>query len=66
MTDVFLDQKRVNVCEQTVKTWYCLYRVFIKINSLLIEKDICDLEMFQVSFRVFMCAFNLEISSFFW
>ena len=38
--DIFLDQKRVNVCEDTVKT--APRRVFTHIYSLQIEKDICD------------------------
>ena len=36
---VFLNQKRVNVCEPTRRHLYC---VFTYISSLLIEKDICD------------------------
>jgi len=39
ITDVFLDQTRVNVCEHMRRH---LYRVFTYIYSLLAEKDICD------------------------
>jgi hypothetical protein len=42
---------------------HCLYHVFIYIYSLLIKKDICDC---QLIFRVFVCAFRLEILSIFW
>jgi len=46
ITAVFLDQKRVNVCEHTAKiaTWeWChFYHVFTYIYFLLIEKDSCD------------------------
>ena len=38
---------------------------FTYIYSLLIKKDICIVKMFQLSFRVFKCAFHLEFSSFF-
>ena len=47
--DVFLDQKRVNVCEHTVKM---VPRVFTNIYSLLIEKDICDRRNISVCLRV--------------
>ena len=39
ITDVFLNQKRVNVCEHTLNT---APHVFTYIYSLPIKKDICD------------------------
>ena len=58
----FNNQKRINVCEQTVKmvTWYHLYCVHI--YSLLIEKYICDCwnvffwYMFPLSFPIFVLS----------
>jgi hypothetical protein len=60
ITDVFLDQKRVNVCEHTVSvfTMCSLY-----IYSLLIENDI--IETFQLSFRVFCVPFIRRSLNFF-
>ena len=46
VTDVFLNQKKVNVCEHMAKM------------SVTIE-------IFQISFREFVCDFPLEISSIF-
>ena len=70
ITDVFFNQKRVNVCWHTVHVHIhlCIDGVVIAgqctaityIYSLLIEKDIL-----QLSFCVFLCAFPVEISSFF-
>ena len=61
ITDAFLDQKRVNVCEHPVKMvaqGRHLYHVFTYIYSLLIEKDICDHRNIS-SFHmfVFICTF---------
>jgi hypothetical protein len=39
--------------------------MFRYIDSILIEKDICDVETYKLSFRVFVCAFHPEITSFF-
>ena len=46
-------------------TWCCLYCVLTYTYSLLSEKDIVIIKMFQLSFRVFVSAFCLDISSFF-
>ena len=61
--DVFLNQKRVNVC---------LYCVFTYIYSLLIEKDICDHQNASVKLPyVYVCysfgdlfIFSVRVSSF--
>ena len=45
--------------------WHHIYCVFTYIYSLLIEKDIMFVKTFQLSLRVFMCAFHPEISSLF-
>ena len=45
--------------------WHFLYRVFTYIYSLLIERDICDHWNISIKLCVFVCAFPLEISSFF-
>ena len=50
ITDTFLDQKRVNLCEHTL-SW-------LRKTSVIVE-------MFQLSFRMFMCGFHQEISLFF-
>ena len=63
MEDVFLDQKRVNVCEQMVNAHLAQSLPCVHIH-LLIEKDICDRRNIS-SFHVFVCAFRLEIASFF-
>ena len=100
--DIFLDQKRVNVCKHVVKTtpWWeittrvgakqegasipstalpsCLAPTLVVIfqNSHMVLSLLCvhkftlfrktsDVEMFQLSFHVFVCGFLLEISSFF-
>ena len=55
-TDVFLNQKRVNVREHTVDTWHFLHCVFTYIYSLLNKKDICD--CWNISVKpscVYMC-----------
>ena len=48
ITDVFLDQKRVNVCEHTVKTASCGTVFTMCSYSLLIKKDICDRQNISV------------------
>jgi hypothetical protein len=44
ITDVFLNQKRVNVCEHMVKMVSCdaIFIVRSHIFTLVIEKDVCD------------------------
>ena len=37
--------------------------IFAVIYSLLIEKEVCDCRIFQISFHVFVCAIPPEISS---
>ena len=70
ITDVFLNQKRVNVCEQTVKTAphessLTVFTVCSHTFTLFwLRKTSVIIEMFQWSFHVFMCVFHLEISSF--
>jgi hypothetical protein len=57
----------VNICEHT-KRWCHVIpssSVFTYIYPLLIEKDICDCGNVSVKLRVFICAFHLAISSFF-
>ena len=76
ITYIFLNQKRVNVCEHMTKiaSLECfggafqklsLCHVFTYIHSLLIEKDLCDCQNLKISFRVFVCAFPSEIYSIF-
>jgi hypothetical protein len=64
ITAVILNLKRVNVCEQMVKTaprttvtWCCPHHVFSYIYSLLIEKDICDHQKFSVKFLCVYMSF---------
>ena len=57
--DVFLNQKRLDVCEHA---WRHLYLVFTYIYFLLIEKDICDRRNIS---NKFLCVFPPEILSFF-
>ena len=67
-TDVFLDQKRVNVCELTVKTALKLSfgAVFTVCSNTFTlfwsRKTSVTVETFQLGFRVFMCAFHPKIS----
>ena len=52
ITDIFLNQKRVNVCEHTVRS--CPHHVFGYI--LLIEKDICDCQNISIMLPyVYVC-----------
>ena len=53
ITDVFLDQNRVNVCEHTVKTTP---------YSLLIEKDVCEYQNFSVEASMCLCVPFIRIS----
>ena len=62
ITDVFLNPKRVNVCEHTVKMMSSLLCVHIHLLSSDWERHV---ETYHLSFHVFICAFHLEISSFF-
>ena len=70
ITDIFLDQKRVNVCEYT---WRHLHYLFTYIYSLLNEKDICDRQNVSIKLPcVCVCLscrdlflFSVRISSFF-
>ena len=66
ITDVFLNQKRVNICEYTVKMTSChLYRVFTYIYCLLIEKDICDCQNISNKFPcVCVCLSSGDLFSF--
>ena len=57
ITHVFLNQKRVNVCEHMVKTVPHLF-FWLRKASVIVKT-------FELSFHVFVCAFRLEISSFF-
>ena len=42
-TEVFVNQKRINVCEHTVKIVPDdIYLMFTHIYSLLIDKDLCE------------------------
>ena len=62
ITNVFLDQKIVNVCEHTVGT---IFTVCSQTFTLFwLGKASVIVKIFQLSFRVFVCAFSLEISSF--
>ena len=56
ITDVFLNQKRVNV-----PPLHCIH-IHLFSSS---RKTSVIIETFQLSFHVFVCAFCLEISSFF-
>ena len=68
ITDVILNQKRVNV-----KTWHCFYPMFTYIYFLLIEKDISD--RWNISIKLpCVCVhlssgdlfiFSVRVSSFF-
>jgi hypothetical protein len=53
ITDVFLDQKRVNVCECLVKM---ASDVFTYIYSLQIEKHICDHQNISNKF-LYVCVY---------
>ena len=57
ITNVFFNQKTVNVCKHTVKmTWCHLHSIFTYVYSLLIEKDICDHRNISNKFlRVCVC-----------
>ena len=81
ITDVFLDQKKVIVCEHTVKTATreCLqsgtfpilsrgaiFTMYSYTFTLFWSRKYVIIEMFQLSFCVFMWAFHREISSFLW
>ena len=62
ITDVFLHQTRLNVCEHTAKTVACLYHVFTFIYSPLIEKDICDCQNVLIKLpRACVCVFPGDI-----
>ena len=65
ITDVLLDQKRVNVCEHMVKTVPSLSCVHIYLFSFDQKRHVI-VKMFQLSIYVFMWSFCLDISSFFW
>ena len=62
ITDIFLDQKRVNAFCLEISSFFLLSFSI----SLLIEKGICDRQNVSVKLPcVCVCAFCLEISSFF-
>ena len=66
ITNAFLDQKRVNICEHTVMTWCHHYCTFTYICSLLIKKE-RHLWLPKYIIQVSLClclTFHLEISSF--
>ena len=72
ITDVFLDHKRVNVCEHTVKMapheivpCGAVFTVYSHTLTLFwSRKTSVKIETTQLSFHVFMCAIRPEISSF--
>ena len=59
ITDAFINQKRVILCERRGAE-FTLFS-----HSLLIEKESVIFEIFQLNFVMFVFAFRLEISSFF-
>jgi hypothetical protein len=72
ITDVILDQKRVNICEHTLKTaphgtylqlaWRHLYHIFTYIYSIVIEKDICNCQNVSVKFPcVYVCLLSGDL-----
>ena len=67
LTEVFPNQKRINVCEHTV-TWYHLYWVFIYIYSLLIDKQIFESQNISIKFLcallVYLCISSRDFFSF--
>ena len=68
ITDDFLDQKRVNVCEHTVNTVpdSAVFTVCSHTFTLFwSRKTSVIVEIFQLSICVFVCAFRPVISSFF-
>ena len=68
ITYVFLDEKRVNVCKCTVKMASRGVIFTICSNTFILfwlRKISVIINMFQLSFHVFICGFHLEISSFF-
>ena len=58
ITDAFLDQKRINVCEHMVARSHIFTLFWSRKASVIAEK-------YHSSFRVFVCDFHLEICSFF-
>jgi hypothetical protein len=72
ITDVFLDQKRVNLCSKNGTTFlYCSHGAIFTVCSHTFtlfwsRKTFVIFKTFQLSFCVFVCTFDQEISSFFW
>ena len=68
ITDVFLNQKRANVCEQMVKMvpHGIVFTVCSHTFTLFwLRKTSVLIETFQLGFLVFMCTFHQAIFSFF-
>ena len=68
ITDVILDQKRVNVCEHTVKMapHGTIFTVCSHTFTLFwLRKTSVIIEIYKINLHVFVCAFPPEISSFF-
>ena len=72
ITVAFLNQKTANVCEHTIKAVHMAYSAVFTMCShsftvFWLRKTSVIVEMFQLSFCMFtcVCAFCLEISSFF-
>ena len=61
VTDIFLNQKRVNVCEDTAKIAWC-HVCSHKFTLFWLRKTSVTVEIFWISFRVFVRAFPPEIS----
>ena len=67
ITGVFLDQKRINVCEHMVNTVSHSHDAVFTIcshifNLFWLRKISVIIKIFQISFHVFVCAFPPEIS----
>ena len=73
LTDVFLNQKRINICEHKIKMsaretdrWRHFYCVFTYIYSFLIKEDIWECPSLSVKFpRVFFFSFIRRSLNFF-